>query len=300
MRVVVSGASGFIGGHLVRALAAADVEVVALSRGRPVAGAAEWHAVDVNSPEARRLATRGEAIIHLAALSDASLSRREPFSYGQVNVLGTANLLEAARETGAFFVLASSQRVYQPGPRPLAEDAPLRPVDPYGYSKMLAELWLRMYREVYGLAAVVLRFFSVYGPGQGLSSGTSGVVSIFLHRAMAGEELWVDGDRRADLTYVGDVVRGITAALARRGRCRPVYNVATGIGTSMQELARLVLAITGSRSPFTVRPASAPGEGLVADITRAREDFGYAPQVELPEGLARTYDWLASRGTGAP
>ncbi len=298
MRVAVTGASGFIGSHLVAALAAAGEHVIALSRRRP-AVAVEWHAVDVCSAEARRHVASADAIVHLAALSDASLSRSEPLLYGRVNVAGTANLLEAARQSGAFFVLASSQRVYRSSALPLAEDAPLAPSDPYGYSKLLAELWLRMYREVYGLPAVALRFFSVYGPGQQLPGGTSGVVSILLHRALVGEDLWVDGRKRRDFTYVEDVVRGIRAALLLRERCRVAYNIATGQGTTLAELARLILALTQSPSRLVVREDEA-GDDLVADVTLARKELGYAPQIGLRDGLARTCEWLVRQRTSAP
>ncbi|MCL5111011.1 MAG: NAD-dependent epimerase/dehydratase family protein [Chloroflexi bacterium] len=294
MRVVVSGASGFIGEHLVAALRAAGARVIALSQGRPVPAADEHCACDVLSDQARALAASGEAVIHLAGLSDASLSGREPLLYGRVNALGTLNLLEGARERGAIFILASSQRVYQPSARPLKEDAPKGPAEPYGYSKLAAEQWLEMYRHLYALPAVTLRFFSVYGPGQATPGGTSGVAAIFLNRALAGEELWVDGDKKADLTYVGDVTRGIVLALDKGPTCGPVYNLATGVGTPLLELARLAKALTGSASPITVRSGSGPRGNLVADISRARAELGYAPQVGLREGLERTLEWLRS------
>ncbi|MHB1415065.1 MAG: NAD-dependent epimerase/dehydratase family protein [Chloroflexota bacterium] len=299
MRVVVTGASGFIGRHVVAALAGAGAEVIALSQRRPMSGVAEWHAVDILSPEARKVAAGGEAIVHLAGLSDASLSREDPFRYSQVNAQGTVNMLEAARAGGAFLVLASSQRIYEPGPLPLAEDAPKRPADPYGFSKLAAELWLRMYREVYGVPAVALRFFSVFGPGQGVAKGTSGVVSIFLRRALAGEPMWVDGNKRGDFTYVSDVAGGILAALEHRGACREAYNVATGIGTPLPELARLVLSVTGSSARVGERGEAGPGRDLVADISLARKDLGYSPKVALAVGLARTYEWLSSVSAGA-
>lgn len=294
MRVVVSGASGFIGSHLARALSARGDEVVALGRHRPEATVAAYCPCDVRSPEAREAAAGAAAIVHLAALSDASLSLRDPLAYFEVNALGTANLLEVARANGAVFILASTQRVYRPGSRPLAEDSPLAPAEPYGYAKLLAETWVAMHRQVYGLPAITLRFFSVYGPGQDKPGGTSGVAAILLHRALAGEDIWVDGAKRRDLTYVSDVVDGILAALDRGARCRPVYNIATGEGTTLAELAQVVLSVTGSRSRLTIQEGG-PVDDLVADISLAREDLGYRPKVGLREGITRTYEWLRGR-----
>ncbi|MHB1133071.1 MAG: NAD-dependent epimerase/dehydratase family protein [Chloroflexota bacterium] len=294
MRVVVTGASGFIGNHLAQTLRASGAQVVALCRTRPAAPVDEWHALDVLSAEARSIAASTDAVVHLAGLSDASLSRQEPVRYNEVNALGTLNMLEGARQANAFFVLASSQRVYRPGSKPLPEGALLEPSEPYGYSKLIAEQWLEMYRRIYSLRGVVLRFFSVFGPGQTRPGGTSGVVSIFLHRALAGEELWVDGDRKADLTYVGDVARGIALAIEKRDKCGPVYNIATGEGTPLLVLANLVRELTGSRSPVAVREAGGARGDLVADIAKAGRDLGYAPVWPLRDGLARTLDWLHS------
>lgn len=292
MRVAVTGASGFIGAHALAALEQAGFEAIALSRRQP-SFAGEWRRIDdICSPEARAAAAQADVIVHLAALSDASLSLSDPQLYVRVNTLGTVNMLEAAREHGAFFILASSQRVYRPGPRPLRESAAKRPTDPYGYSKLAAEMFLRMYRDLYGVRGVTLRFFSVYGPGQGLPGGTSGVVSILLHRALRKEPIWVDADKRRDLTYVEDVARGILLAVEQRRALRPVYNVATGIGTPLAELARHVIELTGSRSALTLRPADRHNDDLVADITRARKDLGYEPRTDLATGLRKTLEWI--------
>lgn len=294
MKVVVTGASGFIGSHLVRALSARGDEVVAISRRKPESAVSHWHALDVLGDEARRVSGQADAIVHLAALSDASLSLREPLRYSQVNALGALNMLEAARARGAMFILASSQRVYAPSEAPLPEGAPLRPTDPYGHSKVVAEQWLRMYRNLYQLPATALRFFSVYGPGQGLPGGTSGVVSILLHRAATGEDIWVDGGKRRDLTHVDDVVQGILLALAKRERCEAVYNVATGVGIPLEDLGHMVLEATGARSRLHVRETQA-ADDLVADIALARKELDYSPRVGLREGLERTFDWLTTR-----
>ena len=208
MQILVTGGSGFIGRHVVAELAAAGYRVTTLHRGAPlaerdIAGPAPRHLqLDVLSPEARLAATRADAVVHLAGRGDVQASYREPLAYNQLNALGTVNVLDGARERSAHVVMASTQRVYRPTERPIPEDAPRAPTDPYAYSKLVAEQWCRMYAEQLETPTTVVRLFSVYGPGQ-VGQGTSGVVSIFLDRARRGEPLTVHADQQRDLTWVG-------------------------------------------------------------------------------------------------
>lgn len=295
MQILVTGASGFIGRHVVAALADAGHAVTTLHRGDPVptlqasSPAVRHLRADVLSDEARQAAARSEAVVHLAGRGDVQASFREPREYGILNAQGTLNILEGARQSRAHVILASTQRVYQPTDRPISEDAPLAPTDPYAYTKLIAEQWCQMYAEQLATPTTVVRLFSVYGSGQ-VGQGTSGVVSIFLDRARRGERLTVHADQQRDLTWVGDVAHGIRLAIESppsSERPARVYNLATGVGTTLHALAGLVCAATGSTSEI-VPPTSRSDEGdRVASIARAQAELGYAPQISIADGLAR-------------
>jgi len=303
MQILVTGGSGFIGRHVVAELTGAGHEVTTLHRGGPLSatgasGEPPRHVrADVLSDDARVAASRAEAIVHLAGRGDVQASFREPLAYSRLNALGTANILEGARAGGAHVVLASTQRIYRPTDAIIPEDAPLAPTDPYAYSKLVAEQWCRMYAEQLGTPTTVVRLFSVYGPGQ-VGQGTSGVVSIFLARALRGEPLTVHADQQRDLTWVGDVARGIRLAVERPPKPDAparVYNIATGVGATLYDLAQLVCAAVRSRSEI-VPPSGRADEGdRVADVRRALAEIGYAPAVSIEEGVAR----LARAATGA-
>ena len=152
-------------------------------------------------------------------MGDVQDSFRRPFEYNRLNALGTLNVLEGARRTGGHVILASTQRVYRTTRGPIREDAALAPADPYAVSKLVAERWCQMYSEQLGVPTTVVRLFSVYGPGQ-VGQGTSGVVSIFLGRALRNEPLEVHAEQRRDLTEVGDVARGIRLVIETRPGAR--------------------------------------------------------------------------------
>ena len=251
MRVIVTGGTGFIGSHVVRELGARGHEVHTISRAaRGPAIAATHGQFSVQSPRARQFAAKGDAIVHLAGLADASSSLRLPYAYAHLHSEGTLNMLEAARQCGALFLLVSSQRVYAPQSGALTEDAPKVPVDPYGYSKLAAEQWVEMYHRFYRLPTIIIRLFSVYGPGQVIVSGTSGVVSILLRCVLSGEELRVRSRVLRDFTYVGDAVRGIVQAITTPRAYGQTYNIATGRGTPLEELARLVCRCARADCPI--------------------------------------------------
>ena len=305
MRALVTGGTGFIGRYLVADLLEHGHAVMTLSRS---AVPADWPCrhvrANVLSETARSLARKAEGIVHLAGLPDVAHSQRNPYDSNLVNAAGTLNVLEGARAGGGRVVLASTQRVYVPSPEPIAEDAPLTDENPYAVSKRVAEEWLAMYHRLYGVPTVALRGFSIYGPGQLVDSGaSSGVVSIFAQRALAGLPLAVDRPLIRDFVYVTDAAIAFRLALTVPAAVGGVYNLGAGVATPLVALAERVRAITGARVSVSPPPAG-QAVGYVADLTRARADLGYAPTISLDEGLQRYVAWLrehrAHSAQGAP
>jgi UDP-glucose 4-epimerase len=287
VRVLVTGASGLIGRSVVAELMSRGHLVKTLQRGPAVSSSdPDQHVqAEITSAVARAAAAAAEAIVHLAGPGNVDQSWREPAEYLHVVAGGTLNVLEGARETGATVLLASTQRLYRPSSRPKRESDPLRPSDPYAQAKLTAEGLCKLYSERYALSTRVVRLFSVYGANQ-RGQGSSGVVAIFIQRALAGADLIVDACPRRDFTHVDDAARGICLALesSRPPRNR-VYNIATGRGTSLTDLARSIVELSGSNSKLQLAEPAWSGGDLIADLTRARRDLGYAPRVELREGL---------------
>lgn len=295
MKVLVTGGTGFIGTHVARTLAERGHEVATLSRRTDGLPGLRHHSLDVTSPEAIQVAPAYDAIAHFAAISNASGSYADPYGYNRNNLLGVLGMLEAARQGGARVVFASTQRIYRPSPDPIPEDGLIDPQDPYAYSKLCGERSLEMYRRFFGVHDVTVRFFSVYGPGLVVQSGTSGVAGIFVGRALRGERLVAHTNQLRDLTYVGDVAWGTVLALEAEVPAGSCYNVATGLGTSMEELAQTVRGATRSSSEVVVEPGPSYGY-CVADISKVRRELGYSPRVSLLEGLERYIDWYRAQG----
>lgn len=294
MTVLITGASGLIGRHIVAQLQQAGERVRTFQRGQPLVSGVEHIAGDIRAdPDALCTAARGcRAVVHLAGRGDVAESRRDPVGYADLNATGALHAVEAARANDAIFVLASSQRVYPLQPAKCREEAAPAPDSPYGYTKWVAELWCRMASEHFGVSTRALRFFSVYGPGQ-QANGGSGVVSIFARAALANAPLVVQSAGKRDFTSADDVARGIRLALDRPADGRhQVYNVATGVGTTFGEVARLIVELSGSRSSIQERITEPPGQDLVADISRAEAELGYVPCVPLRNGLEHYLEWL--------
>jgi UDP-glucose 4-epimerase len=303
MRVIVTGGAGFIGSHLVDGLVARGDEVHVvddLSNGKRenVGPGAMLHVRDVRDPLDDLVAeTRPEAIAHLAAQVDVRVSVAEPVRDASVNVVGTVNVLEAARTAGARVVFASTGgAIYGECERPAREDDPRLPLSPYGTSKLAGEEYLASFSRLHGAAHVSLRFGNVYGPRQD-PHGEAGVVAIFLGRLRDGEtcRIFGDGTQTRDYVFVGDVVQAVTAALDTPEA--GTFNVGTGTETSVLGLYEACRVAAGSDAPAVHEPERA-GELAcsVLDPSLAERRLGFRAATPLAHGVARTWEWLGAPG----
>jgi len=298
VRAVVTGGAGFIGSTLVDALVERGDEVHVvddLSSGRreQVAAAARLHVLDVREPLADALAdARPEVVFHLAAQIDVRRSVADPVADAATNVLGTLQVLELARGHDAQVVFASTGgAIYGECEHPATEAAERRPVSPYGTSKLAAEEYLAAWNRLYGTSHVALRLGNVYGPRQD-PHGEAGVVAIFLSRIRDGQQgtIFGDGSQTRDYVFVQDVVRAFVAAVGADGG---VFNVGTGIETSVRELWQGCTEAAGLGAE-AAQAESRLGElqRSSLDAGRAERTLGWRAEVDLPAGLRRTWEWI--------
>jgi UDP-glucose 4-epimerase len=305
VKILVTGGAGFIGSHVTDAFVAAGHDVIVvddLSTGKQqnLNPKSRFHRLDICDPKAADL-IRDErpAVLCLhAAQMDVRRSVADPLFDARVNILGTINLLEAARKANVrriLFVSSGGAAYGEQETFPAPETHPTNPVSPYGVSKRSGELYAFFYQAEYQIPYVALRYANVYGPRQD-PHGEAGVVAIFSQKMLRGEPVTVNGDGKQtrDYVYVGDVVRANLLAL--ESTATGPLNVGTGVETDVNELARLLLAASGSRSEVRHGPAK-QGEQRrsVIDARRAADVLGWRPEVSLADGLRRTVDWFRAR-----
>jgi nucleoside-diphosphate-sugar epimerase len=311
-RALVTGGAGFIGSHIVDELAARGCRVTVLdnlSSGHRrnidhPADRVEFVEGDIRDAALLDEVTEGcEVVFHQAAVVSVTHSVEDPSHACDVNDLGTVRVLDACRRKGVRrVVLASSSAVYGDDPRlPKSEDTPPRPLSPYAVQKLTGEFYASVFKKLYGLGTVCLRYFNVYGPRQDPSSPYSGVISIFMSKATAGQApmIYGDGGQTRDFVFVKDVVQAnllaATGAVAE-GR---VFNVGTGKSICIRDLWGLI----GELSGFGATPAfGAPRAGdireSVSDIHKIEDQLGFSPQVDLRRGLIDTLAWYRSARSG--
>jgi len=305
MKILVTGGAGFIGSHVVDAYLTAghDVAVVdnlasgARSNLNP---AARFHHADIRDPAALGpifKAERPELVNHHAAQASVKLSMQDPASDATVNVIGSLNVLEACRRFGVrklIYAGTGGAAVGEPRYLPVDEDHPVEPLSPYGANKHAVEHYCDLYRANWNLDTTILRYSNIYGPRQD-PFGEAGVIAVFAGRMLAGEEPIVNGtgEQERDYVYVGDVARANVLVLDGGGG--RMYHIGTGVGASVNELFDRLARIIGYAKPRRHGPGL-PGEVFKIRLTseRARAELGWAPEVDLDEGLRLTVD--AMRG----
>jgi UDP-glucose 4-epimerase len=306
LRYLVTGGAGFIGSNIAHALIARGESVRILddfSTGRPqnlaeIADHVEIVRGDLRDPEAVAHAVRGvEIVLHQAALNSNPRSIKEPGPTNAVNVGGTLLLLEAARQAGVRRVVyASSSSVYGESPTlPKTEELPLLPKAPYGVSKLAAELYCRVFTQVYGLETVSLRYFNVFGPRQLPDSEYAAVIPRFLRRMLAGQRpvIYGDGEQSRDFTPVANVVAAnLVAAEAAHG-IGDVFNVACGQTSTLNQVAAWLNAELGtSLAPTYEPPRTGDVRHSYASIGKAESTLGYRPSMDVKTGLRQTVEWF--------
>lgn len=312
-KVLVTGGAGFIGSHLVDRLLGEGFEVWVLddfSAGRMEnvshhEGVKEFHLVkgDVRDSGLVDKVVEGvDVVFHEAALVDVSLSVKNPLLFDEVNVDGTLNLLKASLDSNVKrFIFASSAAVYgNLKPVKKKENMILKPISPYGVSKLAAESYVQVFNEVYGLETVCLRYFNVYGPRQVFASSYSGVITAFISQLLKEKPPVIhgDGNQTRDFVYVDDVVSANLLALEGENAVGEVFNIASGTAVSVYELAKMLQRITNAERLEPIFAESRLGDikYILGDVSKAEELLGFRPKIRLEDGLSRLVEWHLNAG----
>ncbi len=300
MTYLVTGGCGFIGSHIVEALAAEGHRVRIfdnLSSGYErnishIGGAVEFVQGDVRDADAVLQVTRGaDYVFHEAALVSVFDSVNRPVDNNAINITGTLHVLEAARQHRVKrVVMASSAAVYGNNPQlPKREELTPEPESPYAIGKIVGEYYFGVYYKLYGLETTALRYFNVYGPRQDPGSMYSGVISKFSATLARGERpnIFGDGLQTRDFVFVKDIVQGnLLAMRSPRAGKGNVFNLGTGRQSSLLDLLTALNRLTGQELEPIFHPFRAGDiRHSVSDIARARAELGYVPQFGLDEGL---------------
>ena len=305
MKYVITGGAGFIGSHIVEELANLQHEVVIVDNFfsgkreniQPFLKKKNVTFVQGSITDCavlKKTFEGADGIFHEAAIASVPRSINNPLATNEANVTGTLNVLVAARDCGARKVLfASSSSVYGNTPTlPKHEDMTPDPLSPYAVTKLTGERYLKVFSDVYGLKTLSLRYFNVFGPRQDPKSEYAAVIPRFITKILSHESptIYGDGGQTRDFTYVKDVVQANIRAM--ECDAQGVFNVAYCKRIDLNELASLIMEITGITVPLVYEPPRAGDvRDSLADIRRAQEAFGYAPEYTVKTGLKETVAW---------
>jgi UDP-glucose 4-epimerase len=303
MKILVTGAAGFIGSHVVDTYLANGHDVVAvddLSTGRlsNLNPAATFYQLDIRSPKLAEIfeKERPDYVNHHAAQMDVRRSVADPTFDADVNIMGSINLIENARKFSVkrFIYISSGGAVYgEPEYLPCDEAHPVNPICQYGASKHTIEHYLYLYQHIYDMQYVVLLYANVYGPRQN-PHGEAGVVAIFTGQMLSGHQIVIngDGDQQRDFVYVGDCARANLLALSTP--CvNSIYNIGSGTGSTVNDVYRMLKEI----SCYEKEPVHAPAKlgetrRIYLNTAKAGSDLGWEPTVGLAEGLGTTVEYF--------
>jgi UDP-glucose 4-epimerase len=314
---IVTGGAGFIGSHLAERFLREGwtvhvIDNLVTGKRANLPADATFHELDIRDPKAAELiaSTKPDVLAHLAAQMDVRRSVEDPVYDASVNILGSLNLLEAVRKhspkTRVVFASTGGALYGDNTTPPNFEDYKKDPESPYAVSKLPVEHYFGYYGRVHGRDCVAMRFGNVYGPRQD-PHGEAGVVAIFCGRILQGKPLTIFGDglQTRDYVYVGDVAEamwdGATKPLPPIGLLDArAFNVGTGIGTSVVDLANILLEEAGTKVPLEFAPKR-PGEAQdsFVDAGKAGRLLGWQPRVTLREGLAQSFRWAAERNAAS-
>jgi UDP-glucose 4-epimerase len=312
-RVVVTGGAGFVGSRIVEGLLRAEADVLVLddfstgSRANlpdtePSLEVVEGSVLDV---DVLHDVLEGRDIIIHAAARNIVLSTKNPRDDFAVNIGGTLNVLLAARDLRPSRIVYTSSCSIYGNPRylPIAEDEPMNLLSPYAVSKSAGEGYCHAFYESYDLPTAVVRYSNVFGPGQTPENPYCGVVAKLFHAAMTGKPLQIhgDGEQTRDYTFVEDAVTATLSAAVSLKATGQAYNVGTGVETSVNRLAGLILEITGTSTPleYLDRRDIDNIRRRVVNIEKIRRELRWAPAVTLKQGLQETHAWLRGRAASA-
>jgi len=295
MRVLVLGAAGFVGRNIINALQQADIDFIASDVvNSPFGEDVDYMRIDITDRETVFDAMENvDYVFHLSA-HPLPASIKDPATDAKINILGSLNVMEAAKEKGVKKIIFSSASsimgdVIQ---NPVSEEHPCKPKTPYAVAKLCVEQYLRVYQELYGLNYVVFRFFNVYGPYQYPESGA--LIPVVMSRIIRGEEVFIfgDGSIARDFIYVGDIAEFYIKSIQKNIK-NEIFNMGTGRLTTIKKIIELIAETVGKEPKIIYKPAR-PGEitNFSADVSKLEKFFGKVPSTSLEEGLKKTYEWF--------